>query len=136
MFAGHTLGTQEEPVVLGTSLKVDLGFRFSFVDPRPPFGQGPRHWKGREGKRKALYSHTNTQIRGLAHEDTVTPTGLPTASMLLTPHRAKNIAGTSTLLAVWKQHGQGREPGKGSQEGYVLFCQRLSLCDLGAHRPV
>lgn len=59
MFAGHTLGTQEKPVVLGTLLKVDLGFGFSFVDPKPPFGQGPGTGRA-ERKRGRLCTHTQT----------------------------------------------------------------------------
>lgn len=78
-FAEHTLGIQKKPVLLSTLLKVDLGCRLSFVDPKPPFGQGPS--TGRvERKRGRLWTHTNTQIRSLAQENTVTPPGLPTAS--------------------------------------------------------
>ena len=118
-FAEHTLGIQKKPVLLSTLLKVDLGCRLSFVDPKPPFGQGPN--TGRvERKRGRLWTHTNTQIRSLAQENTVTPPGLPTASPGSSWHTAKNITGTSTLFAIWKQHGQGREPWKGSREAYFF----------------
>lgn len=80
MLAEHALGAQEKPVLLSTWLKVDLGLRLLSMETEPPFGQGPRTGRVEGKRKKALYSHTSTQIRSLAPEDTVTPPGRPTAS--------------------------------------------------------
>lgn len=67
---------------------------------------GPGHWNGKGEEREALHSHTNTQIKSPARDDTVTPRGLPGASLSSHVAYSQEITETSSQFAVWKQHSQ------------------------------